>query len=272
MCEANHRAREGYVMNNPSDVYEVYLDCDGVLIDSETPAFRACCNVMNGVLRSKGISHQRLPAELQDRFAGVQAREIVSVLAEEYRFDLTPEEIDRIEIKEQAAVIQALARNVQATPGVERVLAKLRDLGVLTLVVSSSALLRVRISLQTAGLYQWFCPEWIFSAKELKPPKAKPDPAIYLHAQQVLLNIANGYAPTNVRHHRVAIEDSSKGVQAAARAGMPVIGYIGVRPQIHDDPSERARCEAELLEAGANIVITDWEKFFPAWQGIVMRD
>jgi HAD superfamily hydrolase (TIGR01509 family) len=240
---------------------EVYWDCDGVLIDSERPAFRACNALMKRFFAGKGVNHRYGPASLQSRFAGKQVRKIVQELAEEYNVVLTAVEIDQVEIDEDAAVIEFLSREAQMTPGVDEVLAALRRSETPMAVVSSSSLARVNASLTKADLIKYFHPGALFSAKEPPVLKSKPEPDVYLHAVAALSSLVS----YRDRRRMVVVEDSPTGVEAARRACIPVIGYIGAHPEhILAVASSRARLANSLTEKGAFTVIDDWEDFFPA--------
>ncbi|KMU90628.1 hypothetical protein CIHG_08439 [Coccidioides immitis H538.4] len=101
-------------------------------------------------------------------------------------------------------------------------------------VVSSSALRRVRASIEKVDQDKYFPKDHIFSAAtSLEKPTTKPDPAIYLHTLKVL-----NKEPTEC----VAIEDSKSGALSAIRAGIPVIAYT-------------------LLDLGCKVVMKDWAEF-----------
>ena len=75
-------------------------------------------------------------------------------------------------------------------------------------------------------------------------PTSKPDPAVYLHAGQVLGVDA---------HQGLAIEDSVAGATSAVAAGYVTVGNVMFVP---DD--ERDCRRAELIDAGAVAITDSW--------------
>jgi beta-phosphoglucomutase-like phosphatase (HAD superfamily) len=84
-----------------------------------------------------------------------------------------------------------------------------------------------------------------FSAEDSLPvPTSKPDPAVYLHAGQVLGVEA---------HQGLAIEDSVAGVTSAVAAGYATVGNV-----MFVLPDERDGRRAELIDAGAVAITDSW--------------
>jgi len=86
----------------------------------------------------------------------------------------------------------------------------------------------------------------------LNPPSSKPDPAIYNYACQQL-----GVKNTEC----VTVEDSKSGATAAMRAGIPLIGYVGVYGL--EEGKEKMEQMAKLLteECKAAAIMYDWKEF-----------
>lgn len=223
----------------------ILFDCDDTLVESETLAFNACCQCVNDLLARKGAPKKFDPAELKARFVGRSFRYMCEQLSAEYNFQLTEDELKPLVQGEQDAVIELLRASVEATPGIRELLSKLRDAGYLLAVVSSSALPRVKVCLQTARLAEFFGNR-VYSAQSLNPPTSKPNPAIYLYVLKVLKIFG--------RDRVFAVEDSTSGILAAVRAGIPVVAYLGTTPE-----SERGKKAATLLEAGACAAVSDWK-------------
>ncbi len=75
-------------------------------------------------------------------------------------------------------------------------------------------------------------------------PTSKPDPAVYLHAGQVLgVEAEQG----------LAIEDSVAGVTSAVAAGYASVGNV-----MFVSPDERDCRRAELIDAGAVAITDSW--------------
>jgi acyl-CoA reductase-like NAD-dependent aldehyde dehydrogenase len=104
------------------------------------------------------------------------------------------------------------------------------------------------------GFSHYFGDRVFSAATSIDPPTSKPDPAIYLHACQVL-----GKTPAE----SVAVEDSKIGTQSATRAGIKTIAYVG--PYADD---KKAEMEAILREAGAVVVMREWSEFEAALKEI----
>jgi len=106
----------------------------------------------------------------------------------------------------------------------------------------------VRASIEKVGQDRFFDGQHVFSAATSLPvPTSKPDPAIYLHAMQVLGKTAA---------ECVAVEDSKSGTLSATRAGIKVVGYVG--PYEED---KRPEMEKVLRDAGAVVIMKDWSEF-----------
>jgi len=105
-------------------------------------------------------------------------------------------------------------------------------------VASSSAMDRIRASLDTTGLMRFFEPN-LFSASDVA--HGKPAPDLFLHAATRM----------NVRPQDcIVVEDSPAGVTAAAVAGMTPIGFVGGSHAV-------SNLSDQLMAAGARTIIAD---------------
>lgn len=230
----------------------VLFDCDGTLVLSEHKAFAGCCAVVNETLARKGVQpqYQFTPEQLMKRFVGKSFWGMITELAREHGFALEEEELKALVLEEENRVIEILAAEVEPASGVMNVLGELSGKTGMA-VVSSSAMRRILACLQKADQERFFPADRVFSAaSSLTVPTTKPDPAIYLHALRCL-----GLKASEC----VAVEDSRSGVTAAARAGIPVVGYVGSFPA-----HEKVEQTRVLKEAGAVVVIQHWDDFIPA--------
>jgi HAD superfamily hydrolase (TIGR01509 family) len=175
-------------------------------------------------------------------------------LQKKHNFTMDPEELDEYVDKELGAVTLKLSQKCQPCEGAPEELEKLRQQGIYPLaVVSTSAKPRVVASLEKTDMMQYFLNEHVFSAATtLNPPSSKPDPAIYLHACKVL-----GVEPASC----VAVEDSKSGATAAKRAGIPLIGYVGV--YLLEDGKEKEEQMVKVLteECNARAIMYNWSEF-----------
>ena len=111
--------------------------------------------------------------------------------------------------------------------------------------VSSSATKRLRACFAATGLDSLIAEAVTFSAEDSLPvPTSKPDPAVYLHAGQILGVEA---------HQGLAVEDSVAGTSSAVAAGYATVGNV-----MFVLPDERQSRRAELIDAGAVAITDSW--------------
>lgn len=203
----------------------VIFDCDGVLIDSEIIGI----NLTLRLLKSYGVPIDF--NEFSGEFSGLSWDELIDKVREQKGVVL-PASINRTFY---TSLREEFAKKLKRTDGTLDVLC---SLNFPKCICSNSPRSQLDYSLSLVGLSQFF-PERIFSAVDLGPGHAKPQPDIFLHAARVL-----NVAPENT----IVIEDSIHGVMAASRAGMTVIGYIG---GAHTYPLHGEK----LRSAGARVII-----------------
>ncbi|KAF7315959.1 Haloacid dehalogenase-like hydrolase [Mycena indigotica] len=230
-------------------VSTLLFDCDNTLVLSETLAFEACAELANEILASQGISDRYTGPALFNEFVGQNFRGMMSSLAKKYSLSLPPDAFDDYVSREEDAVIGKIRAALEPCMGVDAVLASLADTNAYEMaVVSSSAGRRVQASVDKVGMDRYFPSNRIFSAAtSLAKPTSKPDPAIYLHACEVL-----GKQPGEC----VAVEDSKNGTLSAVRAGIKTVGYIGSY-----ESEEQDKMRGVLEQAGANPIMKHWNEF-----------
>jgi HAD superfamily hydrolase (TIGR01509 family) len=174
---------------------------------------------------------------------------MLTTLQKTHGIDIAPDDLEKYVLAEEDAVIAKLKAALRPCVGVDEQLETLEQSGKYQLaVVSSSALRRVRASIEKVGQDKYFPGDVVFSAAtSLEKPTSKPDPAVYLHALKVL-----GKAAVE----SVAVEDSKSGTLSATRAGIRTIGYVG--PYADDKKEEM---EGVLRNAGAVVIMRDWSEF-----------
>jgi HAD superfamily hydrolase (TIGR01509 family) len=174
---------------------------------------------------------------------------MLTTLQAKYGLEISPEDMEKYVRMEEDAVIAKLKAALKPCPGVDEQLEKLAASGKYTMsVVSSSALRRVKASIEKVGQDKYFQGDVVFSAAtSLEKPTSKPDPAIYLHALNKLGKKAE---------ESIAIEDSKSGTLSGTRAGMKVVGYVGPYA-----PDKRGEMEKVLRDAGAVVIMQDWSEF-----------
>lgn len=162
--------------------------------------------------------------------------------------DISSEDLEKYVTLEEDAVIAKLQAALKPCSGVDDQLETLAASNKYTLaVVSSSALRRVKVSIEKVGQDKYFGDAVYSAATSLEKPTSKPDPAVYLHALNKLGKKAE---------ESVAIEDSKSGTLSGTRAGIKVVGYVGPYA-----PNKRDEMRQTLKEAGAVIVMDDWSEF-----------
>ncbi|GAB0117658.1 hydrolase [Acidisoma sp. 7E03] len=185
----------------------VIFDCDGVLIDSEGLA----SVVLSRELRALGWNISAHDCETL--FLGTSLRDIITrTEAETGR----PVPLDFGE-SFSAAMVEALAREVEAIPGAEATLSALSAAGVNWRVASNSSHAEMAVKFGRTGLAP-IVGDRKHSAEDMMKLglNGKPDPHLFLAAAE-----AGGVPPTRC----LVIEDSVPGCQAARAAGMACLGF-----------------------------------------------
>lgn len=228
----------------------ILLDCDNTLVLSEDLAFEGCADLINEISASKNVA---LPEpftgeSLIIEFVGQNFRGMITSLQKRYGFSMTDAELDDYVRREEDVVIAKLKEKLVPCPGVDAVLEKLAAENKYKLaVVSSSALRRVKASIEKVGQDKYFGEDVYSAATSLPKPTSKPDPAIYLWAMEKM-----GKKPEEC----IAVEDSKSGTLSGTRAGIKVIGYVGPYKA-----ETREKMKKVLREAGAVVIMQDWKEF-----------
>ena len=204
-------------LNETSKPELVIFDCDGVLVDTETVAgeiARETLAELGWALTFEEVIANFMGRSAKDNIETIEAR-LGEATGEDY--------LRTFRERQQAR----FAAGVAPIPGIVEVLKKLT---LPTCVASSGTHEKMRVTLGSAGLYDYFEGR-IFSATEVE--RGKPHPDLFLHAAAQM-----GAQPDRC----VVVEDSVYGVQGARAAGMRVFGYASLTPA------------ASLKEAGATVV------------------
>jgi HAD superfamily hydrolase (TIGR01509 family) len=216
----------------------IIFDCDGVLIDSEILVCR---------IAAEELTHLGYPITTEEvirRFAGRPDHEMRAEIESEWGKPLPEEYVQRVNARTE----ESYSSELRAIEGVAELLAQLR---LPVCVASSSFPAKLRLGLETVGLYEFFAPN-VISASSVS--RGKPEPDVFLYAA--------GWMRTPPRNCLV-IEDSTAGVQSAKRAGMRVFGFEG-----------GAHCAAghkqRLMDAGAEQVFRHMSEL-PALAGVAVE-
>jgi HAD superfamily hydrolase (TIGR01509 family) len=255
---------------DPAPITTLLLDADDNLFPSERPAFDASVGVTNRFLARFGVEAPFTADELRKQAVGKNFRTTALGLAVQCGVPveeglahgrpaavvatdsdaaagraLCADELEQWVRQEREQVTAHLAATLKPDP---QVLAPLRALAsqYALAAVSSSASKRLDACFTATGLDPLIPVDLRFSAEDSLPvPTSKPNPAVYLHAGQVMEIDAR---------HGLAIEDSVPGVTSAVAAGYLTIGNVMF---VSDD--ERACRSAELIDAGAAAIIDSWQ-------------
>ena len=183
----------------------VVFDFDGLIIDTETTAFRS----WQELYQRHG---QELPLERWVTLIGTWDAEWSPSAELEARLGhaLDWEVLE----PERMARERALADAQPLLPGVLARLDEARDLGLWLAIASSSSRAWVEKHLSRLGILDRFCA--LLTRDDVE--RTKPDPALYVGALEAL-----GAVPGEA----FALEDSVNGVVAAIGAGLPVVAVPG---------------------------------------------
>lgn len=235
----------------------ILFDCDNTLVLSEELAFEGCADLINKICKERNVKIEKpfTGETLITEFVGQNFRGMLTTLQKQNNFEIGSDDLDKYVVMEEDVVIAKLKEALKPCPGVDAELEKLAASGKYHLaVVSSSALRRVKASVDKVGQDKYFGNDIFSAATSLPTPTSKPDPAIYLHALKTLGKTAE---------ESVAVEDSKSGTLSGTRAGIKVIGYVG--PYADD---KKAEMEKVLRDAGAVIVMKEWSEFPAALEQI----
>ncbi|KAK5745458.1 hypothetical protein LTR17_001328 [Elasticomyces elasticus] len=237
----------------PGKLKYILLDCDNTLCQSERLAFEACADLTNEVLEKHKIEARYDTDSLLEDFVGHNFRNMLVGLQKKHEFQMEPKEVDDYVAQELGRVTKKLSEKATECPGVTEQLEWCKAQGYPMSVVSTSAKPRVLASLKKCNLMRFFTEEHVYSAAtSLDPPSSKPDPAVYFHACKEL-----GVKPEEC----LTVEDSKSGATAGMRAGIPLIGYVGIYGL--EDGKEKMDSMAKLLteQTKANVIMYDWKEF-----------
>ena len=189
-------------INIPDSIELIIFDCDGVLIDSEIISQR----VLLCMLKTLGVDAS--PYYFNTHFLGHSFDHVKRKISDDFLVVL-PNDFRELY---QSALVDEFT--TELTPTV-RLNWMLTQLSVPYCVATSSSPERTARALAITQLTHYFS-NHIFTASEVE--KGKPAPDLFLHAAKKM-----NVQPKNC----LVIEDSPAGIQAAQKANMHIIHYIG---------------------------------------------
>jgi HAD superfamily hydrolase (TIGR01509 family) len=183
-------------------VKHILFDNDGTIVDSEIIAVRVMLRHLNayGVHIDEHVYSRRYP--------GLLERDILAMIRAEYQVVFPEDFLDTLRA-EHRRIFDAELRAIPGMPGL------FRKLRVPKSMVSNGSVRHVVRSLRRVRLHSALDGH-IFSAEQVERPKPYPD--VYLHALATLQLEAREV---------LVVEDSPTGVEAAKKAGLPVVGFLG---------------------------------------------
>ena len=186
----------------------VIFDCDGTLVDSEPISLR----VLVDMVAREGLE---IPHDYAvERWSGCDLLHILGEVESRLGRELAA---DFPELFREQQLVH-LEQEVQPIDGAAELIEAVRASGMKYCVASNAPMKKVRLCLETTGLFQYFDDNRVFSAHQVQ--KWKPDPDVFLFASRRL-----DVAPEDC----CVIEDSGYGVEAALAAGMDVVYYQGAK-------------------------------------------
>jgi HAD superfamily hydrolase (TIGR01509 family) len=201
----------------------IIFDCDGVLVDSE---------ILSNAIDAELMTRAGWPITAQDLIRNHIGQPKAAIWQAIARESGAPWPDGLIEQADDL-LIRAIEAELQPVQGIGAALAALPGRKA---VASSSALPKLRLSLDRCGLLRFFDPH-VYSASQVA--RGKPHPDVFLFAAK-----SSGVDPATC----VVVEDSVAGITAALAAGMKVYGFTG---GLHSYPGHAEK----LLSAGATAVI-----------------
>jgi len=207
----------------------VIWDMDGVIADTAPHHFAA----WRAVFRERGINYSE--AAFRGNFGKRNDTIITAVMG-----DLNPAELAAVAEKKEELFRQQARGNLQALPGVVKLLAALRDRSLKQALGSSAPIENIRLIIAEVGVADYF--QAIVSGDEVA--EGKPSPDGFLRAAAKL------DCPTQ---HCVVIEDAVAGVAAARSAGMKCLAVTNTNPA--DKLSDADRVADSLEEITADDII-----------------
>jgi HAD superfamily hydrolase (TIGR01509 family) len=203
----------------------IVFDLDGVLIDSHPVHVAA----WQRVLGHHGIE---LTEEQQARCIGLTSAAFGRLVRDEWNHAI-PVSLEHLIQQKRATYFELAAQTLREIAGASRILARLAVQRPLALC-SMASRSQIGATLTNFGWYDYF--RLVLGGESVT--HAKPDPAIYLAAQEYFALPAAEI---------LVFEDSPVGVQAACRAGMPVVGI------------ETNHSAGDLMAHGAVATLRDFE-------------
>lgn len=186
------------------------FDLNGTLIDDMAYHATAWFDILNNELKA-GLSAE----QVKEQMYGKNSELLVRIFGENY---FTQSEIAIWEMKKERSYQKAFLPHLACIAGAEQFL-KEAQLHQIKMAIGSAAIpFNIDFVLDGLNIRQYFGA--IVSASDVEV--SKPDPATFLQGAALL-----GVLPKDC----IVFEDAPKGVEAAARAGMPCVVLTTMHPK-----------------------------------------
>lgn len=194
----------------------LFFDCDGVIVDTEPVHYRSFIEV----LRPFGISFDY--DTYRKKYIGFDDRDGFREVLREHNFEPEPQLLERL-IEEKNERILKYASQVKPFDGVADFIRATKALKVGLALVSGALRNEVMAFLHSVGLKNLF--DIFVTAEDVK--RSKPDPESYILAKRKLEMLLGKNLPPE---KCVVFEDTPSGIEAAKKAGLPVIAVTNSFP------------------------------------------
>jgi HAD superfamily hydrolase (TIGR01509 family) len=205
----------------------VIFDMDGVLVDTEPVYYR----VEQKLFRSLNID---ITEQVHNSFIGMSMKMIWHNIKDHNKLDLSEEELIGLHKKLMIRGFKCISKP-EPISGVVPLLKFLKARNIDLALASSSCQELIDTILNSLSIKKFFTA--IISGEDV--PAGKPEPDIFLRTLELLNKKSD---------KSLVIEDSTNGITAAVKAGIPCIAYNGINSNNQD------------LQA-ANLIITDFDEF-----------
>lgn len=198
----------------------IIFDLDDLIVDSSGLHFRA----YEYALKKFGVSEVLIPDDLCRRIYGMRIREIMELMAAHFKLDVDVAQLTKIRDEH---FLELVKKGVRPMPGLKVLVRRVEEWGLRRAVASSGIRDYVDEALRQLGLGTFF--EAVITGEDVVNPKPAPD-TFLLAAKSI------GVPPDEC----AVLEDSTKGLVAAKRAGMLA---IGVRNSITDSGQDMSAAD-----------------------------
>ncbi len=214
-------------MNHMSSIHAFIFDMNGTMIDDmhyhEQAWYDVLVNQLKAHLTVEQVRHQiyGTAAEMFARIFGADA--------------FSAEEIEAITLRKESKYREEFLPHLKLIAGLDAFLARAKEKHIPMAIGTAAPVLNVDFVLDNLNLRGYF--PVVIGPDDVT--KSKPDPEVFLKAAHRL-----GMAPENC----LVFEDSPKGIEAAARAGMKAVGITSFHTA------------AELLSENVLFTIEDYKQ------------